>query len=104
MTLHTYAGTDIQTNDEGFMTDANQWTPSVGQAIASEIGLPLSPRHWEIINYAREDFAGAGKSPGLRRISKATKVPIKELYSLFPKGPGKLIARIAGLPKPKSCL
>jgi tRNA 2-thiouridine synthesizing protein E len=29
---------------------------------------------------------------------------MKELYELFPKGPGKLAARIAGLPKPQSCV
>ena len=29
---------------------------------------------------------------------------MKDLYRLFPKGPGKLASRIAGLPKPKSCL
>lgn len=104
MSLHSYAGQDIQTNPEGFMVDANQWSPAVGEAIAAELGLALTPRHWEVVNFAREDFATTGKSPGLRRIAANTKVPMKELYELFPKGPGKLVARVAGLPKPKSCL
>jgi tRNA 2-thiouridine synthesizing protein E len=100
----TYAGTVVELNKEGFMTDANQWNPGIAQAIADSVGVSLSPRHWEVINYARTDFAEKGGSPGLRRIAKFAKVPIKELYKLFPKGPGKKIARIAGLPKPKSCL
>ncbi len=104
MSVQTYAGASVQTNNEGFMVDANQWNPAIGEAIANEVGLTLTPRHWEVVNFAREDFANQGASPGLRRIAKYAKVPIKELYKLFPKGPGKLIARIAGLPKPKSCL
>jgi tRNA 2-thiouridine synthesizing protein E len=104
MSTQTYAGTPVQTNTEGFMIDANQWSPAVAEAIASEIGLTLTPRHWEVVNFAREDYATTGSSPGLRRITKYAGVPTKELYKLFPKGPGKLIARIAGLPKPKSCL
>jgi len=104
MSMQTYAGVAVQTNQEGFMVDAGQWNPSVGEAIAGELGLALTPRHWEVVNFAREDYAAQGASPGIRRIAQQTAVPIKELYQLFPKGPGKLIARIAGLPKPKSCL
>jgi tRNA 2-thiouridine synthesizing protein E len=102
--LQTYAGTSVELNNEGFMTDANAWNPGIGQAIADTLGLTLTARHWEVINYAREDFANKGSSPGLRRIAKNTGIAIKEIYKLFPKGPGKKIAKIAGLPKPKSCL
>jgi len=104
MSMHSYAGTEVQMNDEGFLTDAGQWTTGVGEAIAAQLGIALGPSHWEVINFAREDFAATGKSPGLRRIAANTSVPMKELYKLFPKGPGKLVARIAGIPKPKSCL
>ena len=52
----------------------------------------------------REDAASQGQPPGLRRISKLSGVNMKELYKLFPKGPGKLAARVSGLPKPKSCI
>ena len=31
-------------------------------------------------------------------------VSIKELYELFPKGPSKVAARIAGIPKPRGCI
>ena len=104
MTAHNYAGTLINVNDEGYLVDANQWTPAIGEAIASELGIPLDANHWEVINFAREDYANTGKSPGLRRIAANTHANMKSLYQLFPKGPGKLVARIAGTPKPKSCL
>jgi tRNA 2-thiouridine synthesizing protein E len=95
----------VDVNEEGFMTDSSQWTPEIGEAIAAEVGLaPLSERHWHVITFCREDAAREGQPPGLRRISKLSGVGTKDLYALFPKGPGKLAARIAGLPKPKGCV
>lgn len=105
MPTRDYAGVSIQTNEEGFMTDSSQWTPQVGEAIAREVGVwPLSEKHWSVITFCREDAAREGQSPGLRRIAKNSGVDMKALYQLFPRGPGKLAARIAGLPKPKSCV
>ena len=57
-----------------------------------------------MLTFCREDAAREGTPPGLRRISKLSGVDMTELYELFPKGPGKLAARIAGLPKPKGCI
>jgi TusE/DsrC/DsvC family sulfur relay protein len=105
MPTRDYAGVSIQTNEEGFMTDSSQWTQQVGEAIAREVGVwPLSEKHWNVITFCREDAAREGQSPGLRRIAKNSGVDMKALYQLFPRGPGKLAARIAGLPKPKSCV
>ncbi len=104
MTQHNYAGTDVSVDTEGYLTDANVWTTAIAEAIANAVDVSLSPAHWEVVNFAREDFANTGKSPGPRRIAANTNVTIRELYKLFPKGPGKLVARIAGVPKPKSCL
>ena len=105
MPTRDYAGVSIQTNEEGFLTDSSQWTPQVGEAIAREVGVwPLTERHWSVITFCREDAEREGQSPGLRRIAKNSGVDMKALYQLFPRGPGKLAARIAGLPKPKSCV
>ena len=104
MTLANYAGTDVHLNTDGYLVDGNQWTTAIAEAIAGELGIALTPTHWEAVNFAREDFAQSGASPGLRRIAANTNVTIKDLYRLFPKGPGKLVARIGGIPKPKACL
>jgi tRNA 2-thiouridine synthesizing protein E len=29
---------------------------------------------------------------------------VKQIYELFPKGPAKVAARIAGIPKPRGCI
>ena len=45
-----------------------------------------------------------GTGPSVRLLAKTSGVSIKELYTLFPKGPAKLAAKIAGIPKPRGCI
>lgn len=104
MPLREVAGRMIEMNDEGMLIDRNQWTPEIAEALAREAGIVLTPRHWTVITFCREDAARQGTPPGLRRIAKMSGVETKELYQLFPKGPGKLASRIAGLPKPVGCV
>ncbi len=104
MLERTIAGTNVHFDGQGFMTDYAEWSPAIAEELARELQIELGATHWQIVNFAREDFSSTGKSPGLRRIAVQTKVPMKQIYQLFPKGPGKLVARIAGVPKPKSCL
>jgi len=105
MTVAEYATAQIEVDEEGFMLDSSQWTPEIAERIAREVGIDaLTDLHWKVITFCREDAAREGQSPGLRRISKQSGVGMKDLYQLFPKGPGKLAARVAGLPKPKSCV
>ena len=104
MSAKTYAGKNVEVNAEGFLLDSSQWTPEVAQDIAKETGINLGDTHWKVLGFCREDAAREGQSPGVRRIAKLSGVPMKELYELFPKGPGKLAARIAGLPKPTACI
>lgn len=105
MPTRTYAGKEISLNAEGFLTNASEWTPGVAEEIAKETGIGLlNDKHWQVITFCREDAAREGQPPGVRRIAKLSGVEMKELYQLFPKGPGKLAARIAGLPKPQGCI
>ena len=105
MTTTQYAGLEVETNDEGFLVNSDQWTPEVAEALAAEAGIgELTEKHWQVITFCREDAVQQGTPPGLRRISKLSGVNMKELYQLFPKGPGKLAAKISGLPKPQGCI
>ncbi len=99
-----YAGLAVETDAEGFMVDSSRWTTEIAEEMARELGVVLEEKHWQVITFCREDAAKNGEPPGVRRISKLSGVTMKELYKLFPKGPGKLAARIAGLTKPKSCI
>lgn len=104
MPAYQYDGHSIETNSEGFLLDSSQWTPELAEALARDFGISLGERHWKVLSFCREDAAREGQPPGLRRIAKLSGVDMKELYQLFPKGPGKLAARIAGLPKPHGCV
>ena len=96
---------NVSFDAEGFMTDPNEWTPEIAAVLAKEEGIDeLSDRHWVVITFVRDEFDKSGQSPTLRAISKRSGVDTKELYALFPKGPAKKVARIAGLGKPKGCI
>jgi TusE/DsrC/DsvC family sulfur relay protein len=95
----------IETDREGFLLHADQWTPELGAEIARENGIDeLSDRHWLVINFMRDRYLATGSAPSIRSLGKESGVPIKELYRLFPKGPAKLAAKIGGIPKPKGCI
>ncbi len=99
----TYQGCKVDVDAEGFLLDSSQWTPEIAGEIAREVGIdPLTERHWKVITFCREDAARQGKPPGLRRVARLSGVDSKELHRLFPEDPGRLTARIAGLPKPAS--
>ena len=105
MSTATYGNFTVDVDTDGYMTDPEQWNREIGTAIASEMEVgDLNGSHWKVIDFCRMDTQKTGKVPGLRRITKQTGVNMKELYVLFPNGPGKKASKIAGLSKPKSCI
>ncbi|HMC01108.1 MAG TPA: TusE/DsrC/DsvC family sulfur relay protein [Flavobacteriaceae bacterium] len=99
----TYANVNIQCNDEGYLTDLEQWNKEVGTDIAKEEGIEMTDRHWEVIEYLQDQFRNEVPL-SIRKVGKSGVVSIKEFYQLFPKGPLKISSRIAGIPKPVSCI
>ena len=95
---------NVEFDDDGFMIYPKAWTAEMGEAIAAREYLPLTDRHWVVINFARQEFEANGEAPTLRRITKTTDVDTKELYQLFPGGPAKRAAMISGLGKPTGCI
>ena len=105
MSTRVIAGKTVQVNDEGFMTVPGEWNREIAQALATEEGIAaLTPAHWKVIDFCRQDAAASGKAPTLRRITTASGVSTKELFALFPKGPAKKVARVSGLGKPEGCV
>jgi dissimilatory sulfite reductase related protein len=103
--MSAVADLQVGFDSEGFMTDPNEWTEEIAVALAQEEEIDeLTDRHWAVINFVRDEYARTGQSPTLRTITKNSGVPTKEVYALFPKGPAKKVARIAGLGKPKGCI
>ena len=64
----------------------------------------LTPRHWQVIRFMRPNTRPRAPAPGSASWARPPASPVKELYQLFPKGPAKLAAKIAGIPKPRGCI
>ena len=104
MTVRELIGKTIEFDEDGFMANHQDWNENIANALAGDLGITLTDRHWDVINFCREDFMAEGDAPTLRRITKVGGVPTKELYQLFPKGPAKKVAYVAGLKKPSGCI
>jgi TusE/DsrC/DsvC family sulfur relay protein len=97
-------GDEVSVDDEGFLTEYDQWNSEIAGALATAIGVNLTEDHWKVINFLREDFKVNGATPTLRRVSTTGGVDTKSLFALFPKKPAKKMSYIAGLPKPAGCV
>ena len=96
--------THVPMTEEGYLQNPDDWSPELAHELAAAVGIALTEAHWTVINFCREDYANKGEAPGIRRITKVGKIATKEIYKLFPGGPGKLAAKLSGLPKPTSCV
>jgi TusE/DsrC/DsvC family sulfur relay protein len=100
-----YGNAAVDVDAEGFMTNQAQWTREVAAAIAREEGVAeLTPAHWRVIEFMQKEFKETGQAPTIRKLNKTGVVSTKELYNLFPGGPAKKAAKIAGLKKPEGCV
>ncbi|HNP24255.1 MAG TPA: TusE/DsrC/DsvC family sulfur relay protein [Panacibacter sp.] len=99
----TIAGKQITVNEEGYLTDFNQWNEQVAEALALEAEVSLTPRHWEVLKYLQNEQKNQ-VALSIRRIGKSGLLDIKEFYQLFPVAPLKTATKIAGIPKPASCI
>jgi dissimilatory sulfite reductase related protein len=94
--------TTVTSPPDGFV---ERWDESLAERIARANGIPtLTERHWQVIQFVRATYLATGSAPNVRSLGRASGVPVKELYALFPKGPAKLAALIAGVPKPRGCI
>lgn len=98
------AGKQVNVNDEGFLMVYEEWDEEIAKALAAQIEIELTPRHWEVIHFLREDYKKEGESSTSRHTQTAGGFSIKEQFVLFPKKPAKKMTYIAGLPKPKGCV
>lgn len=105
MATRTICGQTIQVNDEGFMTNPGEWNKDIAVELAKEEGIAeLTEAQWKVIDFCRASAVTSGKAPTLRTITSGTGITTKELFTLFPKGPAKKVAKIAGLGKPEGCV
>lgn len=96
---------DPRFDRQGFLVDPQGWTEALAEAIAHDLHLnPYTEAHRAVVAAARADWQDRGQSPNVRRLSAVTALEVQDLYALFPKAPGRTVARIAGIPKPAGCI
>ncbi len=99
-------GQTIETNPNGYLENIDEWNEDVAKVIADAEGIDMSDKHWDVVNYLRDEFVNnGGNQPNDRHMMKAMgaawdeKLKSKDLYMLFPKQPSKQAGKIAGLPE-----
>lgn len=97
------ANREIDVNEEGYLTNFNQWDREVCECIADECNVVMTEKHWEVIDYIHSMYKKEAPL-SIRGIKKSGVIDIKQFYALFPGGPLKKATLIAGIPKPKSCI
>lgn len=106
-----YQGKKYEVDEDGYLTNLDEWDKDVAQHIANMEDIEMTPAHWEVINFLREYFQKYQIAPMIKILVKEIgkvlgpdKGNTKYLYELYPGGPAKQACKIAGLPKPTGCV
>lgn len=101
---YTVQGETLECDDLGYLLEAD-FRDETAETIAAADGIALTEAHWEVIRFLRDAYQAEGHSPNFRNMVKGfqeirPEADSKYLYDLFPMGPAKQGAKIAGLPQP----
>jgi tRNA 2-thiouridine synthesizing protein E len=97
-------GVELETDPDGYLLEAD-FSDEAVRVIAQAEGITLNDDHWKVVNYLRDEFRENGHTPNFRNMLKGLEDILpgcdsKALYALFPTGPAKQGAKVAGLPQP----
>lgn len=99
---------DVQTDDDGFLLDPDDWTEELAIEIALKEELEFTEERWNLVRIIREYYYKNGSVPELRKVLKQLKAELgpekatrKYVYALFPYGYGQQGCKIAGMRQPK---
>jgi tRNA 2-thiouridine synthesizing protein E len=101
----------LEITDQGFLVNSADWDEEVAKRLAELNDITLNDAHWEIIFFIRNYYMQFKHLPNARVFTKAIAKALGEekgnsryLHRLFPDGPLKYACKLAGLPKPPTCL
>ncbi|HTX87430.1 MAG TPA: TusE/DsrC/DsvC family sulfur relay protein [Bacteroidales bacterium] len=103
MAQKVFAGVTVDVNEEGYFTNPSQWTREIAAEVAREEGITLTDPHYAVLDFIRNK-SQKGETLTIRSVGNSGIVDIKGFYALFPGAPMKKAAKIAGVPKPASCV
>ena len=101
---YTVAGKEVETDDDGYLLEPD-YGDEIVNVIAAAEGIELTSKHWEVVKFMRDQYREHGHTPNFRNMLKGVnefwpEADSKALYDLFPTGPAKQGAKVAGLPQP----
>ncbi|MFI3190246.1 sulfur relay protein TusE [Crenothrix sp. D3] len=101
----------LETTQQGFLVNGSDWNETVAHQLADGCHITLTPAHWEIIHFIRDYYQQFKHLPNMRVFTKAIAKTLGEdkgnsryLHGLFPDAPLRDACKLAGLPKPPTCL
>lgn len=97
-------GNELATDEQGYLLEPDYSDEAV-RVIAAAEGITLGDDHWKVVAWLREQYREHGHTPNFRAMVKGLEEVLpgcdsKSLYELFPLGPAKQGAKVAGLPQP----
>lgn len=100
-----FMGKSFEINEEGFISSFDSWSPEWTEYVKELEGIgELTEEHWRIIHMLRDYYSKHGLAPMIRILCRATGLRLREVYELFPSGPGNGACKMAGLPKRTGCI
>ena len=103
-----FNGPTLEPPATGFLVDQKAWSEDLAKHMAGLANIELGERHWDVINYLREEyFENNENQPNTRTIVKAMskawgkKVTSADVYDMFNGDPSKIAGKLAGLPESK---
>lgn len=99
----TVVSPTVEVNAEGYLKNMDQWTPELAREMAAKENIELTEKHFEVLNWLRAKQK-EGVQLSIRKVGNSGIVDIKQFYQLFPGGPLKISSKLAGIPKPVSCI
>jgi len=101
----------IETNEQGFLLDLDDWSEDFATALAERDGIELFVDHWELIWYFREYYEENQTNPTMHTMVRTLgmkgkhfhdqKSYEKHIYKLFPTDPVHELCKLSGLPMPQ---
>jgi tRNA 2-thiouridine synthesizing protein E len=105
MAFLEYKGKKFEVDEDGFLLKFEEWNPDWVEFVKESEGIPaITENHQKVIDFLQDYYKKNGIAPMVRILSKVTGYKLKEIYELFPSGPGKGACKMAGLPKPTGCV
>ena len=95
---------------EGYLINADAWTPAFAEQIAAELEFALEDFDWQVLDYLRNFYKAHAMMPLTRLIIKYIKSELDSEFSSvklqvrYSDKPLRVLAKMAGLSKPIQCI